>query len=386
MKRGSENLPLATPYFGPEELKRIAEVLESGRVTQGPWIERFETDFASWVGRSSDVVRGCAVSNCTSGLHLCLLALGVGPGDEVLVPAFTFVATANAVEQTGATPIFVDISLESFNMDPGAAAERLSPRTRAILPVHQFGLVAEVNELLALAGRSAVPVLEDCACAAGSARNKRRAGTFGVAGVFSFHPRKVLTTGEGGMILTADLDLLEQVTRLRNQGASPASGLAMPEFAVCGYNYRLTEIQAAIGVCQLERAESLIRERCRLAAAYDRALAGIEWLITPHVPRDCETNYQSYVVRILADAPEDRDALMIRLQAEGIGTRQGTHAVPTLEYYARKYGLSPKDYPGAVEAQDTTLALPLFPGMTEAQVERVSTALTSATSIDRQLR
>ncbi|MAG93336.1 MAG: hypothetical protein CMJ48_06255 [Planctomycetaceae bacterium] len=376
VKKDPMNLPLAKPSFGPEEIQRIAEVLESGRVTQGPWNERFEIEFASWIGCGSvQNLRGCAVNSCTSGLHATLLGLGVGPGDEVLVPAFTFVATANAVEQTGATPVFVDTQPDTFNIDPRDAEKRLSARTRAMLPVHQFGLVADMQSLLSIAQLAEVALVEDCACAAGSRLDGQLAGAWGVASVFSFHPRKVLTTGEGGMILTSDPDLLERVRCLRNQGASPAQGLAMPAVEVCGYNYRLTELQAAIGVCQLERAEALIRERQLLAQAYDCALADLDWLATPHIPEDSMSNYQSYVVRILPGAPENRDTIMVRLQASNIATRQGTHAVPTLDYYARKYRLNAANYPGALEAQETTLALPLFPGMTEPQVEHVVAAL-----------
>jgi dTDP-4-amino-4,6-dideoxygalactose transaminase len=320
-------------------------------------------------------------------LHLATMALGLKPGDEVIVPAFTWVTSAHAAEYVGARAVFADVDPVTFNLDPAAFEAAITPRTRAVVVVHLFGLAAPMNELLAIARARGIAVIEDAACAVGASYRGRPVGAIGDIGCFSFHPRKVITTGEGGLVTTDRDDLADRVRSLRNHGAGGLpSGVdatrayAMSRFVNLGYNLRLSDIQAAVGIAQFAKLERLLQERRQLANGYDRLLSETEGLVLPVEPDYAVHTYQSYVVRVRDGGRERRNAIMDMLTAKGIQTRPGTHAVHRLEYYSSKYTLRPEAYPNAVASEDSSITLPIFPGMTEADQVFVVDALGEALS------
>lgn len=370
-------IPIAKPCFGEEEIEALREVAESGWLTQGPKVSAFEEAFA----RRHQVEHGMAVSSCTAGLHLALAVLGVGPGDEVIVPAFTWISTANAVLYCGATPVFVDVEPVTFNLDVDRITQTLTSRTKAVIPVHLFGFCVDMDGLRSNLGDD-IFLVEDAACAAGAEYNGRPAGGLGHLAVFSFHPRKIITTGEGGMVTTDDPVLAEKVRVLRNHGASEAEvgktpqPHLMPDFDVLGYNYRMTDLQGAVGRVQLERLDAMLAERRRWAAYYREKLAGFDWLRTPEEPAKGRHGWQSFVVNVdPAKAPAPRNEIMESLQARGVATRPGTHAVPMLAYYRDRFGLSPEDFPVAKACAENTMALPLHNQMTADDYDCVVEAI-----------
>jgi dTDP-4-amino-4,6-dideoxygalactose transaminase len=370
-------IPISLPALGEAELQAVRECLESGWLVQGPRVKAFETAFAA----RHRAAHAVAVSSCTAALHLALEALGVGPGDEVIVPAFTWVATANAVIHAGATPVFVDVREDSYNLDPFLLAAALTPRTRAVIPVHLFGLCADLDALAAKLPPQ-VAVIEDAACAAGAALRGRPAGTMGRVGCFSFHPRKSITTGEGGMLTTADAALARRLRSLRNHGIEEAEPGAPPlpagtlaDVILPGFNYRMTDLQAALGLAQLGRLDGFIAERDRWARWYATELDGLGWLSPPAVPEGFVHAWQAYVTCVGADAPLSRDALMAALARRGVATRPGTHAVPELRWYRERFGLRSGQFPVAARLARQSLALPLHNRMNAADYARVVQAL-----------
>lgn len=356
-------IPIAKPYFSEAEVEAVTRVLQSGWVSQGPVVAEFEEAFARYVGTRYAV----AVSSCTAALHLALLASGIGRGDEVLVPALTFVATANAVEHCGATAVFVDVDPGTLNIDAAQIESKITPRTRALIPVHLFGLSADMGPIHIIAQRHSLCVIEDAACAVGSRYRGRHVGTFGSTACFSFHPRKVITTGEGGMITSDDARIVETLRSLRSHGAGISdlqrhrSGeFVLPAFTTLGYNYRMTDVQAAIGLAQMAKLDEILERRMRLAEAYTAAFAEIDCLQVPTAPPGYVHAFQSYVIQVRGDGSVSRDTLAQQLAARGIATRQGTHAVPALDYYRNRHGFQPRDYPVAWAADRQTLTLPLY--------------------------
>ena len=348
--------------------------LMSGWLTQGPKVAEFERAFAE----KHAVPHALAVTSCTTGLHLILAGMDIGPGDEVIVPAFTWVATANVVVYCGATPIFVDVRRDTFNLDTEDLARRITPRTRAIVAVHLFGLPADMEAIAHVA--PGIPIIEDAACAAGAAYRGRPAGGLGYAAAFSFHPRKSITTGEGGMVTTRSAELAERMNMLRNHGASISEEqrhkgprpYLLPEFNLLGFNYRMTDLQGAVGMVQLRKLDRFIAERNAAATEYTGALEGIPWLRTPVVPDDVDHAWQAYVCYVDPDsAPVPRNEIMEILQVKGISTRPGTHAVHLLGYYRERFGLKPNDYPGARDCDACTMAIPLHNRMTVDDYEYV---------------
>jgi perosamine synthetase len=381
-------IPITRPYIDDEEAVAVNEVLKSGWLAQGPKVAEFEKVVCQYTGAKF----ARASTSCTTALHLGLVALGIGPGDEVLLPSFTFIATSNVVEYTGARPVFIDIDLKTFNIDPTKVEEYLDKvkkrgsKVKAIMPVHLFGLCADMDTIMKLAKQHNLCVIEDAACALGSLYGSKHAGTFGDVGCLSFHPRKSITTGEGGMLITDNPEIALKVQSLRDHGASTydlaideKQNILLPSFDQLGYNYRMTDIQGAIGVEQMKKLPWIVSERLEKANKYDKELKNIEWLVTPSVPPGYKHSYQSYVILI-----RDRDAKSLsfdtiqkenllrnkfasKLKDEGIATRQGTHAVHTLSYYKTKYNIKDVDYVNCLAADRLSITLPLYPQMTEEE-------------------
>ncbi len=385
------NIPITKPVFGPEESKAVQAVLESGWIVQGPCVRKFEEKFTAY----SRAPFAAAASSCTTALHMVVAALGLKPGDEVIVPALTWVATPNVVEYMGARPVFCDIDLDTFNIDVAQIESLITPRTVGILPVHLFGLCAKMPPLLNIAKKHHLWVVEDAACAFGAQIQGTHAGLFGDAGCFSFHPRKSITTGEGGMVTTRRSDLDQLIRSLRDHGASRTdlsrhqgkAGFLLAEYDHLGYNYRMTDIQGAIGCVQMDRAPKLLEQRTRRAHDYDRELASLPWLRLPKVPDGYVHGYQAYVSLFRPETPslknierlhKKRNHVMMCLEEQGIMTRQGTHAPVLLGYYVKKYDLRAENYPNATLADRLSLALPLFPQMTDAEMNLVCVKLKEA--------
>lgn len=373
------NIAISLPMTGEDEWHAVREPLMSGWLTQGPKVAAFEKAFAE----RHQVKHALAVTSCTTGLHLALAGLGIGPGDEVIVPSFTWVATANAVLYCGGTPVLVDVSRDTFNIDIAQVAAKVTERTRAVIAVHLFGLCADIDALRAALPAS-VAIVEDAACAAGAAWNGRPAGSLGDIGVFSFHPRKSVTTGEGGMVTTNDLELAERMNQMRNHGASISEEQRhhgprpwiLADFDLLGYNYRMTDLQGAVGVVQLAKLDTFIDERARWAQFYREQLAGIDWLRLPQEPAGARHGWQSFVTWVDPEkAPMPRNDMMQRLQEQGIATRPGTHAVHMLGFYRQQYGFKPEDFPGARDCNDYTMAIPLHNRMTEDDYRYVVEAI-----------
>lgn len=386
----TREIPMTKPVFDEEDRRAITAPLDTGWVTQGPKVAEFERLFASFVGSGSAI----ATTSCTTALHLALVAAGVGPGDEVIAPSFTFVATANAIEYTGARPVFCDIDVETFNIAPSLLEKTVKERSekgrlKAVMPVSLFGLCADMEAIKDICGKEGLVIIEDAACALGSYLNGGHAGTFGDFGCFSFHPRKAVTTGEGGMIVTDDPNAAALLRRLRDHGAAVSDrerhrkgGALLPEYDILGYNYRMTDIQGALGISQMAKAERILSARMAAADRY-HGLMEMDWLRLPCSPSGYIHSYQSYVLLVdkknfggsVEEANRFRNQLISRLEDEGIASRQGTCAVHMLGYYRSKYGLSPSDFPCSYEADRLSLALPLYADMTEEDQRRVVSCL-----------
>jgi perosamine synthetase len=367
-----ELMNLTEPYFDKEEIRLLQEVLNSKWVTQGPKTLEFEQIFAA----RHRLKYALATTSCTAALHLATLALQLKPGDEVVVPAFTWVTSAHAAEYVGAKAVFADIDLATYNLDPVAFESAITQRTKAVVVVHLFGKSAPMDAILSIARRYGLSVIEDAACAVGATWNGHPVGAIGDIGCFSFHPRKVITTGEGGMVTTNRSDLAERIKSLRNHGATgppqgvdPGKPYVMSTFNMLGYNLRLSDIQAAVGIAQMGRLDGLLKERRQLALCYTKLLTDVPGIIVP--TDDPGHTYQSYVIRIRENNMGLRNAIMERMAEKDIQTRPGTHAVHRLGYYASKYGLRPEQFPNACRAEDTSITLPIFHGMSESQQDFV---------------
>lgn len=366
-------VPVARPFVGPEEEAAVAEVLRSGWLAQGPKVAEFESAVAAYVGARHAV----AVSSCTTALHLGLVALGIGPGDEVICPSYSFIATANSVRHCGATPVLADIELATYNIDPRAVEAAVTPRTRAIMPVHQVGLPADIDRLLRVAERHGLAVVEDAACAIGAEYRGFRIGRpHGLMACFSFHARKVITTGEGGMVTTNDAALAERLRRLRHHGMSVsdlerhvATQVTIEKYGELGYNYRMTDLQAAVGLVQMTRLDFMLERRRELAAAYTGAFEKNDALIPPFCPEGMVHSWQSYLLRLKDTGAVRRDELMQRLLERGIATRRGIMAIHREPAY--RAALREGSLPNTERAAATSLILPLYAQMAGEEQEFV---------------
>ncbi len=379
-------IPLARPFYGREEEEAVAEVLRTGWVAQGPTTAAFEEEFARAVG----VRHAIATSSCTTALHLAVIAAGVGPGDEVVLPSYTFPATANAVLYEGGTPVLAEIERATLNLDPTDALRAITPRTRAIIGVHLFGCPCRIEELETICTERGIFLIEDAACAIGTRTRTREAGAAGNIACFSFHARKVVSTGEGGMLTTQDDRIAALIASLRTHGADRAAevrqkeGAAPPsaQYVRLGYNYRLSDIQSAVGRVQLRRLPELLEERDRLARRYDDALAEIPGLRLPPRAAEGRHSYQSYVIVLEPDAPIEPDALMTELAHAGISTRVGTYAVHLQPYFRERFP-STHPLPITEEAAHRAIALPLYNGLPLSDQDRVIDALHAILKIRR---
>jgi perosamine synthetase len=359
-------VPITKPALTEEEARAPYESIKSGWVTQGPKVAEFEKAVASYVGAK----HGVATTSCTTGLHLALATIGVGPGDEVIVPSFTFIASANAILYTGATVVFCEIDPRTFNADPADIERRITKKTKAIMPVDQIGLACDITPINEIAKRHGVDVVEDAAPTIGGTYKGRRVGSNAHQTVFSFHPRKVITTGEGGMITTDDDALADRARKLRAHAMSvsdldrhKADRPILEEYPELGFNYRMTDIQASIGLVQIRRLDELLRIRVAKADRYNRELADVKKLRTPHTPPYATHTYQSYCLDV--DPSVDRDDLMARLLRRGVATRRGVMASHLEKVYLDRVGKI--SLPITEEKARTTMLIPLFATMTDEE-------------------
>ena len=375
-------IPVARPFIGTAEEHAIVDALRSGWITQGPRVAEFEKKFSDYIGCDHSV----AVSSCTTALHLAMVACKIGPGDEVICPSLSFIATANSITYVGASPVFCDIDPATFNLDPLKLEELITAKTKAILVVHQIGLPAEMNTICEIATKHHLAVIEDAACAIGSEYEGQRIGKpLGTLACFSFHPRKILTTGEGGMITTKDADLAARLRKLRQHAMSlsdvirhSAKQVITETYEEVGYNFRMTDMQAAIGSVQLERLPDFLERRRYLAARYNWALQPLSWLETPFVPANCIHNYQSYMVRLKGAAAAKRDAIMQVLLEKNISTRRAIMAIHReLPYRSGNWDAA---LPQTNLIAETALILPLFHQLSESEQDYVIEALYSVST------
>ncbi|RXJ90597.1 aminotransferase DegT [Arcobacter sp. CECT 8983] len=384
------NIPITKTIFGDEEKEAMVKPLDTGWVVQGPNVAKFQEIFSDF----TKAKYSHATTSCTTALHLGLEAIGIKRGDKVIVPSFTYVASANAVEYTGAEVVFCDIDLKTFNIDETKLEDLIKNDTsiKAIMPVNLFGLCANMPYIMELAKKYNLKVIEDSACGFDGWIGDKHSGTFGDCGCFSFHPRKSICTGEGGMLITSDEDIANKVSQLKDHGASKSDlqrhkekgGSLLPDFTMRGYNYRMTDMQGALGVCQMNKKEYIMNGRREVASKYDEALKDISQLITPFTPENYKHGYQSYVC-IFTDGEDiatltkeqidriniKRNIFMEKLEDMTIATRQGTHAVHTLGYYKNKNSFSDEDFLMSYAADRLSIALPLYAGMSEEEFNYV---------------
>ena len=372
-------LPFARPDLSEDEIAAAVEALRSGWLTYGPKSQAFEADFA----RAAGVEHAVAVSSCTAALHVALLAAGIGAGDEVITTPLTFAATANVIVHAGATPVLADVSADDLNLDPAAVASKITPRTRAIMPVHYGGQPCRMDELLEIGRRRGLRVIEDAAHAAGASYAGRPVGCLGDATAFSFYATKNMTTGEGGMLTTDDTELAEKARLLRAHGLSAdawkrftAAGSAFYEVTTPGFNYRMTDFQAALGRGQLARLGEINATRGRLAVRYDRRLDGVAEVETPATRPEVEHAWHLYALRLRLERLRiSRDVFVEELRQRGVGT--SVHFIPIHyhAYYREGFGFNKGDFPVAEDAFERLISLPLYQSMSEADVDRVATAV-----------
>ncbi len=380
-------VPITKPYFTEEEYRLVRESLDSGWIVQGPFIKELEKRFCEYTKAEYAV----AMNSCTSAQFIASRCIGLDKKDEVIVPAFTWISTANAVEFLGAKIVFADIDLETFNIAPERIEEKITEKTKAIFPVNLFGLPAQLNKIKSIASKHGLNIIEDCACSLGGWLDGKHTGRYGDCGCFSMHPRKSITTGEGGMLITDSSEIAGMAMSLRNHGAvvtdmdrhDSSTGFLLSEYEEMGYNYRLTDIQGALGVAQFKKLGYILERKRELAGIYDSELENVSFIKTPSVISGASHGYQSYVCLFKPDEIQkvfgnrcydnieklhlERNKLMAKLNEKGIATRQGTHTVHIQKYYMEKYSIDGWDYPNSYIADRLSIALPIYPQMTEEE-------------------
>lgn len=365
-------IPIAKPYLTNAEADEASRVVLSGWVAQGPKVKEFEEKFAEYTGARYAV----AISNCTAALHLSMIVSEIGAGDEVICPSMSYIATANSIRYTGATPVFAEVDPVNFNLDPEDAESKITSRTKAIMIAHQIGMPADIDAFKEICARHNIKLIEDAACASGSSYKGKKIGSHSELVCFSFHPRKVITTGEGGMITTSNEKLRDRLKLLRQHAMASSSidrhntSSALSEDHVeLGYNYRMTDIQAAVGIVQLSRLDEIVMERRNIAANFIRNLSDIKWLMMPEEKEGFFTNYQSFAVRVHNDSPVSRDELMLRLGEKGISTRRGVMTAHRETAYKDLY--SKLSLPVSESASDNSLMLPIFVPMLKDDIGKI---------------
>ncbi len=361
-------IPLTVPYLGKEEKRAVAKVLDSGWLVQGQRVAEFEDRFSNYTGAKYAV----ATSSCTTALHLALVLDGIGPGDEVICPSYTYVATANAILYAGAKPVLVDIDPDTFNIDPQKIEEAVTKKTKAILPVHQLGLPYEMRAITGIARRYDLAIIEDAACALGARYKNKRIGSLRNIACFSFHPRKAMTTGEGGMLSLPSKKLAERARRLRTHGASiyvleqhKSKKPLFETYSELGYNYRMTDLQAAIGIEQLKKIDSILAKRLRLAKRYNKGLQMVQKVETPYVPSHMKATYQTYAIKLRPPLDRKCGQLLKMLASVGIGARRGIPPIHLQPYWIRRFGK--RRLPVTELVSQSSVFLPLYPSMKDRQ-------------------
>jgi perosamine synthetase len=365
-------IPIAKPFLNEAEAQLAYDTILTNWVTQGPQVSAFEEEFAAYTGAKYAV----AVSNCTTALHLSLVVAGIGPGDEVIVPSMSYIATANCVVHAGATPIFAEVQRATYNLDPEDVRKKITPKTKAVIGVHQIGLPCEIDSLSAICKENGLIFIEDAACAAGSSYHGKKIGSHSDYVCFSFHPRKVITTGDGGMITTQTESIAQRLRLLRQHGMSVndrvrhlSDKVILEEHVEVGYNYRLTDIQAAVGREQLKKLDWIIKERTKIAEQYLAAFKEIPWLELPLYPAEIRSNWQSFSVYLKPDSLVSRNELMQRLLDVGISTRRGVMTSHReLAFTSRG---SCESLPISEDACDQSIILPLFVPMSQDEIDYV---------------
>lgn len=365
-------IPFALPYLDDEEIEAVSEVIRSNWVSQGSQVIDFENRVAEYVGARF----GIATNSCTSALHLSLVISGITSGEDVICPSFTCMATANAIQHVGANPVFVDIDPRTFNLDPESVKKSITPKTTAIMVVHQIGLAADMDELETIAADRGLIMIEDAATALGGEYKGKRIGALGSPSCFSFHPRKVITSGEGGMITTDDEAFTERARVVRSHGASIsdlerhyARGTIYASYPEVGYNYRMTDMQGAMGAVQVKKLPLILDRKREICGSYDRRLSEIDEVECPFVPEGSVHSYQSYLIRFKPEFGIDRDSVLRQMAERGISCRHGIAPLHKEPYYIERFGDMP--LPVTEQISRDTMFLPVYPTMNEDEIDYV---------------
>ena len=391
------NIPISKTFLKENEIKSVLNPLRSGWIVQGPYTKDFEDQWSKF----TNIEHSIAVSSCTAGLELSLAALGIGAGDEIIIPAFTWISTANVIEHLGAKVVFCDINLDTFNIDYKELEKKITSRTKGLIPVHLFGLAVDMDKIKYIQKKFNLFIVEDAACGFGSYFKNKHVGSFGDTGCFSFHPRKAITTGEGGMVTTNNRKLAKKIRNMRDHGASETDltrhhgpqPYILADHKYAGYNFRMTDIQGILGLYQMKRAQKISEERKKLATVYDNKLKNINWIDTPRFENHFIHGYQSYPcilnkkninLKNISKFNNKRNDLMKFLFSKGISTRPATHAVHMLSFYKNKYKIKKNDYPNAYIANDVSFSLPLYNGLKIKEINYIVKTINDYASYEHQ--